>query len=458
MLKRVQRLIIGLLLLSLGVELHAQRVSQSEVPDAVIESFRLAHPKPWFRLLRWEQSDMGYTSTFIFPEKGVSSLFQSNGEWISTRWPVPESSLPIKAHDLISEKYAFYQLRICMYEEDRWNGRHYYALFSMQGMDGYMTELCFNLKGDLESIDGKVIENIEAFEPLNEQEVLAVGALPDTVVSGPGFFALEPDTDGVVDSNRGSDSYQSQSRKIFNKTKFNLQLKTAKRRKLLADSPVTSDTSVHIGEEMAQAQVVDTIVLELENETPSTGEGDILVRDTSMVKGLEMASVMHKEISVRTFFPQHIQETFNRRFPKAENVQYFREQNGDYKAVFVNYGKKTEAVFLPDGTHTTTALFFGKKDVSYPIQQYIDNAEEDYRFVSGKRIVYESKYRQRFPADEKPQNYYHVVVWKKEKVSGLQAWVQHILHPKERLYYLLTFDQKAHFVSSIPYDYVGSNK
>ncbi|MDE7101296.1 MAG: hypothetical protein K2O37_00690, partial [Bacteroidales bacterium] len=148
-------------------------------------------------------------------------------------------------------------------------------------------------------------------------------------------------------------------------------------------------------------------------------------------------------ISAKTIFPDDIQETFDKRFPKAERIKYFRDTNTDYRAVFINFGQKAEAVFLHDGTHITTALFFGKKDISYPIRQYIESQPNKPKFVTGKRVVYESRYRQRFTAAEKPQNYYEVVVWEKNK-------------DKSRDYYLLRFDHKGHFISSTPYDYVGS--
>ena len=168
-----------------------------------------------------------------------------------------------------------------------------------------------------------------------------------------------------------------------------------------------------------------------------------LVRTESMQSSLAAANVPSLTISAKTIFPDDIQETFDKRFPKAERVKYFRDTNTDYRAVFTNFGQKAEAVFLHDGTHITTALFFGKKEISYPIRQYIESQPNKPKFVTGKRVVYESRYRQRFTAAEKPQNYYEVVVWEKNK-------------EKSRDYYLLRFDHKGHFISSTPYDYVGS--
>lgn len=607
MFKKIRIISFVFLLLFPIVGLEAQRVSRREVPDAVMESFHLAHPHPFFRFVEWERSDVGYCSRIVFPQKEISSLFQANGEWVSTRWLIHESSLPLKAHDLISEKYAFYQLRSCMYEEDRWHGRHYYVLFSIYGIEGYMTELCFDLKGDLVSIDGQEIEDWEEFEPLNEEEVLelqesgflvhlgpdgdsfgeedSVGAIDqigffiwaksskemqDSKESGTageksigrkirGFFTGKFKPEKAQDSTgeekllakqeekrKGKGSrqlYRPQTREEFSRTKVLLQSRTARQREeehilvevrdsldmalatavengneveesLPEESGRQEDSSVRNDEESAAASDteaetgmnvdmavgmevdVDMAVDEdtgIGKETVSEGafaDGDLsdggnvsdrrsgseglpdedagsvsgngeeelaavqpepvrsVSRDTADILSMQGAVLADNamKLSIKTIFPEPIQKVFAKRFPKAENVKYYRDTSGDYRAVFSNYGQKAEAVFLADATHITTALFFGKKEMSYPIQQYIENAPENYRFVTGKRIVYESRYRQRFPAAQKPQNYYQVVVWKKEKKQ------------RERHYFLLTFNQKAHFVSAVPYDYVGSSK
>ncbi|MDE5575078.1 MAG: hypothetical protein K2I87_05120, partial [Bacteroidales bacterium] len=130
----------------------AQRVAWSDLPEEVVNSFLLAHPRSQYKIVHWELADMGYVSRINLEPKEISSLFQANGEWVSTRRVVPESQLPLLAHDFISEKYAFYLLRSCTYEEDRWQGRHYYALFSIYGIEGYLTEVCFDLKGNVVSI------------------------------------------------------------------------------------------------------------------------------------------------------------------------------------------------------------------------------------------------------------------------------------------------------------------
>lgn len=523
-------------LCALALQSGAQRVAWYDVPDAVQESFHLAHPNSAFRFVRWEWTRVGYCARYNFPFNEVSSLFQSNGEWVSTRWVIPEANLPLKAHDFISAKYAFYELRSCTYEEDRWQGRHYYALLSIKGIEGYMTEVCFDLKGNVVGIDGNSDEDWDDFEPLNEEEVLLMqqnqilvadpesGSDPEAEDGSDdslpiGFFAWKEDFDAIRQKKleaRAVKSFEKQNRKlerierrqsdtsdrfgIWLADVFSFLQKKAKRNDSLDLNREIAgqDAFVQAGfekekerrtqrlyrpqsrREFVHAQVLaqsktaqkkqeennlqsgmetDTLRKELSfgPGLPGTGDGKKpggsgpdtdtlagLVREVGTIPsvlGIQMPVVA---ASVKTVFPDIIKKAFDRRFPRAENVKYYRDTNSDYRAVFNNFGQRAEAVFLKDGTHITTALFFGKKEMSYPIRQYLENSVEKLRFVTGKRVVYESRYRQRFTADKKPQNYYQVVVWVKDKQT------------RSRRYYLLTFNHKAHFVSSTEYDYVGS--
>lgn len=461
----------------------AQRVAWSELPQEVVTSFYLAHPGSEWKIVHWELADMGYVSRINLEPKEISSLFQANGEWVSTRRVVPESQLPLLAHDFISEKYAFYMLRSCTYEEDRWNGQHYYALFSIFGIEGYLTEICFDLRGNVVSIDGKEIEDLDEFEPLTEEEVLL---MQQNKMLAEDQLKMEKEDRNLalVDTARQRKRhdrriYRPQTRRQFIEAKVSVQSKTAQRHiedsVLLAENrlkeenlPVgkiveeaENEREVNLGTQENEVLSGKTTNPEKENLNEETDKGPAqtdgqpeqavsgetesesrpVQRMDNTVTALQGKRISSTKLSVKNLFPETVQKAFDHRFPKAENVKQYKDTSGVYRAIFINFGQRAEAVIHPDGTHTTTALFFGKKDVSYPIMQYIENSPEKYRFEIGKRVVYESRYRQRFSADKKPKNYYEVVVWIKDKST------------KERKYFMLTFDYKAHFVSKVPYDY-----
>lgn len=440
--KKHTLLLLFVCMLFMGMpRLAAQRVPWSEVPKEVVESFYLAHPNSEWKIVHWELAEMGYVSRMNLEPKEITSLFQANGEWVSTRWVVPESQLPMLAHDFISEKYAFYTLRSCTYEENRWSGRHYYALFSIYGIEGYLTEVCFDLKGNVKSIDGKEIENPEEFEPLTEEEVLKIQQ--EELLAKEQAKLLAQDRErSLKDSlkqqkKRDKDIYKPQTKREFIAAKVSVQSKSAQKNIEKEESGKASAPKKR--EEIA---VVPPKTTEPVTPTPVTPVAPAPpARMENMVSNMKGGSFTTARISVKSMFPAAIQKVFDHRFPKAENVKQYRDTNGDYRAIFNNFGQRAEAVILADGTHTTTALYIGKSDVSYPIMQYILNSPEKYKFETGKRVVYEARYRQRFSAAEKPQNFYEIIVWVKDKDT------------KERMYYLLTFDHKAHFVSSVPYDY-----
>lgn len=482
----------------------AQRVAWSDLPEEVVSSFQLAHPHSQYKIVHWELADMGYVSRINLEPKEISSLFQANGEWVSTRRVVPESQLPLLAHDFISEKYAFYMLRSCTYEEDRWEGRHYYALFSIYGIEGYLTEVCFDLKGNVVSIDGNEIEDLDEFEPLTEEEVLRMQENAMNVRNEKKM--RDEDRDLVsADSLRQQKKnrriiYRPQTKREFIAAKVSVQSKSAEKRmaqedslllaantkgNIEADKPLVEkpetvmspepqrEEPVEVDSEeqkvIQREEIIEEITeepVEIESEEPIQPEKFIeerfkeqkedlaevpkenpqevknpVERQQTVVSRMEGKTFTAAKISVKNLFPDHVQKAFNHRFPKAENVRQYRDTSGTYRAIFNNFGQRAEAVILPDGTHTTTALFFGKKDVSYPIMQYILESSEKYKFETGKRVVYEARYRQRFSAEEKPKNYYEIIVWVKDKAT------------KERNYFMLTFDHKAHFVSKVPYDY-----
>ncbi len=500
----------------------AQRVAWSDLPEEVVNSFLLAHPHSQYKIVHWELADMGYVSRINLEPKEISSLFQANGEWVSTRRVVPESQLPLLAHDFISEKYAFYMLRSCTYEEDRWQGRHYYALFSIYGIEGYLTEVCFDLKGNVVSIDGNEIEDLDEFEPLTEEEVLRMQENALNVRNEKKMRDEDRDL-ALADSLRQQKKnrrmiYRPQTKREFIAAKVSVQSKSAQKRMAQEDSLLLASNSQPVEsyreepmveeqetvrpeifidertdepvEDLAEVQTEETETVQMEETVAEVAEEPVeeqledqqetvqqeevveeiteepvevqpeekpettevpkespqearkpVERPATVVSGMEGKTFTAAKISVKNLFPDAVQKAFNHRFPKAENVKQYHDTSGNYRAIFNNFGQRAEAVILPDGTHTTTALFFGKKDVSYPIMQYILNSPEKYKFETGKRVVYESRYRQRFSAEEKPKNYYEIIVWVKNKAT------------KERDYFMLTFDHKAHFVSKVPYDY-----
>ncbi|MDR2652094.1 MAG: hypothetical protein LBC68_07235 [Prevotellaceae bacterium] len=138
-----------------------------------------------------------------------------------------------------------------------------------------------------------------------------------------------------------------------------------------------------------------------------------------------------------------IMKEFNRRFPRAEKVSWTK-QGTEFVAKLTNYDQQVEAVFLENGMQVYTAYPFLKHSIPQPIELYFKNDPTKYKFISGKRVVYESKYRRyvvaEIPSEEKPQDFYEVIMSYRPPKS------------KETEYYRFRFNQTGQFEFKLPYE------
>lgn len=137
-----------------------------------------------------------------------------------------------------------------------------------------------------------------------------------------------------------------------------------------------------------------------------------------------------------------IMKSFNRRFPRAEKVSWTK-QGTEFVAKLTNYDQQVEAIFLENGMQVYTSYPFNKYDMPHHVATYFKNEKTKYKFVSGKRVVYESKYRRsvaELAVGEKPQDFYEVIMSCRPPKA------------KETEYYRFRFNQTGQFEFKSPYD------
>jgi hypothetical protein len=141
-----------------------------------------------------------------------------------------------------------------------------------------------------------------------------------------------------------------------------------------------------------------------------------------------------------------IMKQFNKRFPRAEKVAWTKHGT-EFVAKLTNYGQQVEAVFLEDGMQVYTAHSFFKHNMPHPIEVYFKNEPTKYKFVSGKRVVYESRYRRAVTETEnkeKPQDFYEVIMSYRPPKSPKS---------KETEYYRFQFNQTGQFEFKMPHEF-----
>ncbi len=121
-------------------------LKREKVPEVVRTNFDLAHPHA--KRVRWGVWEGIYYARTGWGAGKVFSFFQSNGEWICTRWQVEEGQIPLRSYQFLQAEYPACTVVVCHYEEDRWNGRHYYVLLEEKGVADSRREICFDLTGE----------------------------------------------------------------------------------------------------------------------------------------------------------------------------------------------------------------------------------------------------------------------------------------------------------------------
>ncbi|MDR0619767.1 MAG: hypothetical protein LBG17_07725 [Bacteroidales bacterium] len=137
-----------------------------------------------------------------------------------------------------------------------------------------------------------------------------------------------------------------------------------------------------------------------------------------------------------------IMKQFSRRFPRAEKVSWTK-QGQEFIAKLINYDQQIEAVFLENGMQVYTSYLFDKYNIPDPIAAYFKNDPTKYKFVSGKRVVYESRYRRSVvetASGERPKDFYEVIVSNR------------VPKPKRIEYYRFRFNQTGQFEFKMPYE------
>ncbi|MDR1973447.1 MAG: hypothetical protein LBQ31_02110 [Bacteroidales bacterium] len=134
-----------------------------------------------------------------------------------------------------------------------------------------------------------------------------------------------------------------------------------------------------------------------------------------------------------------IMKELKKRFPRAEKISW-EKQGNDYVAELTNYDQQIKAAFFENGMQIYTSYPFFKHDMPFPIQQYFKNEDKKYKFVEGRRVIYESKYRRSITEGEKPRDFYEVIMsYKKPKSKNTE-------------FFLFHFNQNGQFDFQTPYN------
>lgn len=87
----------------------AQKVKETEVPDAVKESFKKLHPDAGVK--KWEKEKGNFEAEFIMEKTEVSQLFSAAGQLLETETGIGISQLPGGVREYVSKNLGGKKIR-----------------------------------------------------------------------------------------------------------------------------------------------------------------------------------------------------------------------------------------------------------------------------------------------------------------------------------------------------------
>lgn len=104
----MRNLFIIAVVLILSASCFAQKVDESDVPDAVKSAFKVRFPG--MTDTKWEKEDTLYNAAFLMGQTATEAVYSEKGTWIETEWEIPTEYTPKAIKNYIDSAYAGYKL------------------------------------------------------------------------------------------------------------------------------------------------------------------------------------------------------------------------------------------------------------------------------------------------------------------------------------------------------------
>lgn len=99
----MKKIILGLMVSTFSLTCNAQKLKESEVPQAVKDAFKNAHSN--IKKVEWEKEGANYEAEFESGETETSVVMDAKGVLLETEVEIKPSELPAAIVDYVSKNY-----------------------------------------------------------------------------------------------------------------------------------------------------------------------------------------------------------------------------------------------------------------------------------------------------------------------------------------------------------------
>ncbi|HRZ77688.1 MAG TPA: PepSY-like domain-containing protein, partial [Bacteroidales bacterium] len=159
--------LLFLLALALALPAFSQKVSESEVPEAVINGLNKTYPE--LKVKDWQLVEDNYEARSRIEGANAFILFSPDGKHLKTSFPLDPRELPSALLAYVDKQFGMVNFAISDLVEDADGKEYYFVELRKEGVgQGKLSELKFSHGGEL--LAREDFQKVEAEEPIQAEE------------------------------------------------------------------------------------------------------------------------------------------------------------------------------------------------------------------------------------------------------------------------------------------------
>jgi len=126
-----------------------------------------------------------------------------------------------------------------------------------------------------------------------------------------------------------------------------------------------------------------------------SAEGHIVAKDNEDIR--LRPGTQREIIDENRGIPEVVLQNLRRRYGAVASIEWTQTEHGFHRGAFRFRDENIATEWDDEGNQASVITFFNRRNATHLIQQYLDQNFPRSRFISGERVVYESRFTRMFP-------------------------------------------------------------
>ena len=126
-----------------------------------------------------------------------------------------------------------------------------------------------------------------------------------------------------------------------------------------------------------------------------SADGHVVAKDNQNVR--LRPGIQREVVDENKGIPEIVLQNLRRRYGAVQTIEWTKNELGFHRGAFRFRDENIATEWDDEGNQASVITFFTKRNATHLIQQYLDQNYPRARFISGERVVYESRFIRLFP-------------------------------------------------------------